>query len=83
LGKKAHRFELGINGVRAFAIELFGSTTVYAFANPVIGYRVQNRHGLIFRASFTPMIPIYDPDDWIADNRYFIPLGGISLGYAF
>ena len=83
LGKKQHLFELGANVVRTFAVELFGNTTVYAFANPVIGYRFQNRHGLIFRASFTPMIPVYDPDNWIDNNRLFIPLGGVSLGYSF
>lgn len=83
IGRKQHLFELGTNVLRTFAIELFGSSTVYVLANPVIGYRFQNPYGIIFRLSFTPMIPVYDPDNWISNSRIIIPLGGISMGYIF
>ncbi|HRY97651.1 MAG TPA: hypothetical protein P5550_01205 [Bacteroidales bacterium] len=75
-GKK-HRLETGAgtslilspgDGVQALAI------------HGVIGYRYQKKHGLLFRAGFTPFVGIALDDD--GDN-ILMPWIGISLGYSF
>ncbi len=83
LGKSKNRLEIGANGVRTYAFGIMGGESTYVFVNPVIGYRYQGNDGFIFRFTFSPMIEAYDPDDWVVNDRPFLPLAGISLGFAF
>lgn len=83
IGKKENLLEIGANGIRTYAFGILGGESTYLLVNPVIGYRYQGASGFIFRATFTPMIEAYDPDDWVSNDRPFLPLAGISLGFSF
>lgn len=94
IGKKRHFFELGA-GFTVFSVINFyhgspgGDPARYyrsngANANGRIGYcfiplRKQN---FMFRVAFTP---IFHPDEFYETEMFshFIPMGGLSLGYAF
>lgn len=82
-GKRANKLEFGFNVIRTYAIGIMGGDGKYIMGNPLIGYRYQKEKGFVFRASFCPFIPISDPDDFLPNDRIFIPFGGISFGYAF
>lgn len=83
IGKKKNLLEIGANGIRTYAFGILGGESTYLLVNPVIGYRYQGASGLLFRATFTPMIEAFDPDDWVSNDRPFLPLAGVSLGFSF
>lgn len=83
VGKNKNRFEIGVNGIRTYAFGIMGGEATYFFVNPVLGYRYQGNDGLIFRFTFSPMVEAYDPDNWVSNDRPFLPLAGISLGFSF
>jgi hypothetical protein len=75
-GGKRHRLEVGGGFSGIIADGGFNSLMVHG----VIGYRKQNKQGLLFRTGFTPMFQI----PFTVDGKYaFIPWAGISLGYSF
>lgn len=74
---KRHRFEIG-GGSGPFIGTHIGLASIMLFGN--IGYRYQQRKGLIFRACFTPWMAIP-----VAESARFsaLPWAGISVGYCF
>lgn len=82
LGKRENFFEVGMNTIRTYAFGIMGGESTFLLANPVLGYRYVGEKGLVFRASFTPFFSLFDPEDWVSDD-FFLPFGGISVGYSF
>jgi len=81
LGGGANRFELGAGVVPGILTTSGAGHRVETPATAVIGYRYgRPEGGFVFRASFTPLFDTWD-DSW-SGNR-FIPLAGVSFGYAF
>lgn len=75
-GGKRHRLETG----GGLSVNFKDGTIYNMFVHGVIGYRYQQKKGLLFRAGFTPMfaIPLTD------EGKYaVIPWAGLSLGYCF
>lgn len=74
---KRHRIELG-GGCGPFIGTYIGMSNLMLFGN--IGYRYQQKEGLIFRAGFTPWMAIP-----LTKNARFwsSPWAGISFGYSF
>jgi hypothetical protein len=81
-GKKANKLEVGFNAIRTYTFGIMGGESTYLMGNPLVGYRYQKANGFLFRATFCPFFPLYDPDNWL-QSRLFIPYGGLSVGYAF
>jgi hypothetical protein len=81
LGGGAHRLELGAGAVPGVLTASGAGHRVETPAAAVVGYRyAPPEGGLLFRASVTPLVDLWD-SAW-SGNR-FVPLGGISVGYAF
>jgi hypothetical protein len=81
LGEGPHRLELGAGAVPGVLTASGAGHRVETPATAVIGYRYcSTEGGFLFRATFTPLIDTWD-SSW-KGNR-FIPLGGVSFGYAF
>ena len=81
LGGGPHRLELGAGAVPGVLTASGSAHRVETPVTAVIGYRYcPPEGGFLFRASFTPLVDLWD-SSW-SGNR-FIPLGGVSFGYAF
>lgn len=77
-GKK-YRLELGIG----FTTYFYQSNIDQVLINSVIGYRYQEKNGIIFRVGFTPFIVTKRTERWRdAPIGIPIPFLGISLGYS-
>lgn len=82
IGKGPHYLELGFGTVITlfdlenigFANNLYEDESILTIY-PLIGYRYESSKGLLFMASFNPLIQI--------PQGYFWPIPGISLGYMF
>jgi hypothetical protein len=81
-GKKSNKLEVGFNAIRTYTFGIMGGESTYLMGNPLVGYRYQKANGFLFRATFCPFFPLYDPDNWL-QNRLFVPYAGLSFGYAF
>jgi hypothetical protein len=79
LGKRESKFEVGVNALRVFSIDLFdGNENTSMYANPIVGYRFESRKGFLFRFAFTPFL---NPNP---NTEFpFFPWLGISFGGAF
>ena len=77
-GEGAHRFELGAGFScspflnRQYDSDFHSDSPISLHG--VIGYRYQSKKKFFFRTGFTPF---YRPKVW------FLPLGGVSLGYSW
>lgn len=81
LGSGAKRLELGAGVVPGILTTSGSGHRVETPATVVMGYRYcPPEGGFIFRASFTPLIDTWD-STW--SGLRFIPLVGVSFGYAF
>jgi hypothetical protein len=84
-GANNHYLEIGGGSTFIYLVqneESYGSSnTSLLLLNTRVGYRFQKKEGgLLFRIGFTPLFPIIIDKDTSVD-RYFIPFGGISIGY--
>ena len=79
LGRGQSKFEVGLNALRVYGINLNGGNDYTSvFANPILGYRFESRDGFLFRFAFTPFL---NPDP---NTEFpFFPWLGISFGGAF
>jgi len=79
LGKGESKFEIGVNALRVFSIDLLdGNQNTSMYANPIVGYRYESREGFLFRFAFTPFL---NPNP---NTEFpFFPWLGISFGGAF
>lgn len=75
-GGKRRRFETG----GGLSLNFSNGGPYNVFVHGVVGYRLQKKKGLLFRAGFTPMVVLPLTEE---GNAAFIPWLGISLGYCF
>jgi len=78
-GGAKYRTEFGI-GLSSLINENNGLDWI--FVNGVIGYRYQQKNGLLFRIGFTPILGFSDKERGTVDVL-LLPSVGISLGYSF